>query len=317
MISEKELKEFNDAKTHAQNLYKSYRRNEKDAMEYVNKINKPVVEAVKEVGNIIKHENKEIVPYSFKPDANSTVYLDANDESKIYEIEQNSPQDIVEGSNLIHQYLNYRNTETIKKLKDETFGIRSSNHTIGNRNIKISWDNEDIIIHKHLSNTLEEKRYKLTKGLAQLLTLEEPKTFTQDDYEKYSDILIYSDAITETVRKAYPRSSAGYKWVNVVRPIWLKWKNSQKGSTPKKQPEIHKYNVNRHIEGSGLKEYNNKEKEFVYWNDIDELEKRLNFLQAEKQAGNDNVHNEIMNIEEELKEESLKYTYINGARQVW
>lgn len=55
--------------------------------------------------------------------------------------------------------------------------------------------------------------------------------------------------------------------------------------------------------------------EYVYWNDINELKERLQYMEAQQKAGNDNVENEIIHIKEELNEENSRY--INDARQVW
>ena len=52
-----------------------------------------------------------------------------------------------------------------------------------------------------------------------------------------------------------------------------------------------------------IKAYGNANNcQYVYWNDVNELVQRLYLLHMSKQAGNLSVVNEILNIEEELRE---------------
>ena len=48
-------------------------------------------------------------------------------------------------------------------------------------------------------------------------------------------------------------------------------------------------------------QYNEKPKEYIYYNDVNELVDRLRKLEASKQAGNNNTQNEIINILRELE----------------
>lgn len=47
--------------------------------------------------------------------------------------------------------------------------------------------------------------------------------------------------------------------------------------------------------------------QYIYWNSCDELVDRLRELVAEKEAGNNSkfIHNEILNIIQELREEGI------------
>jgi len=72
-------------------------------------------------------------------------------------------------------------------------------------------------------------------------------------------------------------------------------------------PNSHKYR--KHIKpalksgrGLSLLEYNEKNKQYVYYDDVNELIDRLIKLDASYEAGNTNNINEIMSILEELTE---------------
>lgn len=51
----------------------------------------------------------------------------------------------------------------------------------------------------------------------------------------------------------------------------------------------------------------NSSKNYVYWDDPNELVSRLRLLTAESQAGNNSVQNEIFEIIEELEESGYIY----------
>jgi hypothetical protein len=59
--------------------------------------------------------------------------------------------------------------------------------------------------------------------------------------------------------------------------------------------------------GKGMKllKVENKPYRALYWDNVNELVERLFLLHASKNAGNDSVHNEIIAIEEELREAGI------------
>ena len=63
------------------------------------------------------------------------------------------------------------------------------------------------------------------------------------------------------------------------------------------------------IEGMGLNmlALNNKPKEYIYWDNVNELVDRLRLLVASTSAGNNNHNNEIISIIEELHEAQIIY----------
>lgn len=89
------------------------------------------------------------------------------------------------------------------------------------------------------------------------------------------------------------KSSVGNKYMNYIRPMLIK------------------NTILKTKAGSGIEKffkiYTKSPVEYVYWNDVNELKERLLLLLGEYEAGNDSpqIHNEIMNIIEELREENI------------
>lgn len=188
--------------------------------------------------------------------------------------------------NMAMKYLNMNSSDA--KLCDNIFGLRSENGKdlwIGDSEVKI--EGNDIIF--------KDTKYTGTKGLWELMTLKDPSLFTDHDMEMYESIILKSYAYMQNNDKNTKRikSSAGNKYINFIRPMLLKNKILKEKS------------------GGGLsnnfKVYNKSNTEYVYWNDINELKDRLLLLLGEYEAGNDSpqIHNEIMNIIEELREENI------------
>jgi len=209
--------------------------------------------------------------------------------------------------------------EYLKTGNDRIFGIyydfENSKLAIGSQTISI--ENNDII----LDDTVD--RYQGTEGLWKLLTKSEiqglhgyniqytdsasSKTrlvsagaFTEDDFEKYKDILIKTNAIYRNNNPATrrPKSSGSWKWVNIVSGIWKEFKQ---------HPTF----------GKGLLVDTNNAVEYKYVDDIDKLCDRIQFIQAEEAAGNNSFHNEKLGIAKFVSDKIEKLiTEPEGAKYV-
>lgn len=136
---------------------------------------------------------------------------------------------------------------------------RNNKFFIGNKEAKI--DNDDIII--------DEKKYKGTSGLWELLTNNIPKDYSQDDLTNYGNILHSTNAMYRNFDSTQnnPRSSNSYKWKNIVGDIW------------KTRPLT-------------IKEISD---------DPNELIKRFKILLSSKESGNTGVNDEMISIVNKLK----------------
>ena len=99
---------------------------------------------------------------------------------------------------------------------DTTFGIRFDKSTgwmIGNKHIRMNGD--DI-------TTDDGEVYNGTPGLWSLITSKTPENYTEDDLERYKELLYETSALHQHYdsRDPYPRASAGKKWRQILVPIW-------------------------------------------------------------------------------------------------
>ena len=161
-----------------------------------------------------------------------------------------------------------------KPFSDKTFGIRKEkgHHYIGNKHVIV--DDNDIIISE------SGEKFKGTSGLWNLLMSKNPKNFTDKDEENYADLMIMTNALhrNNDENNPYPKASGGYKWLNILRPIWFNKK-------PKKG-----------YEGYGV---------VVIPSDPNALLERLELLLASQEAGHTGVRNELVSICDELKRQGV------------
>ena len=101
--------------------------------------------------------------------------------------------------------------------------------------------------------------------------------FTSEDYENYSKLMIKTNAlrVDNNPENNKPKSNSSYKWTKILSNIW---KNR------------------RDYEGSGV---------IMISSDPNTLLERLDLLLASQEAGHTGVGNELVNICDELKRQSL------------
>lgn len=114
---------------------------------------------------------------------------------------------------------------------------------------------------------IEGVRIKLTRGINELLFLKNPNPFyisqlDERNYKKIAELAAFT----------------GERKLNTLKSI-------------------------AYLKGKGLlKLDNNKKKEYIFWDDVNELVERLELLHASTTAGNNRHNNEIVSIVSELKE---------------
>ncbi|XP_065680614.1 uncharacterized protein LOC136094547 [Hydra vulgaris] len=69
-------------------------------------------------------------------------------------------------------------------------------------------------------NSKKIKKYIGTPGLWKIIVKSHPVKYTNNDSNKYKEILNQTDAICSDLNSAKPRSSRSYKYTNVIEPIW-------------------------------------------------------------------------------------------------
>lgn len=178
----------------------------------------------------------------------------------------------------IETYLGKWASKCLPQAKDRVFGLyfdnQAKSYMIGNKVVKFEYD--DIYV--------DNKKYKGTPGLWRFLTYEEPPRevlYSKDDYENYKKILIATDALYQGNNRESnkPKASKGAKWTNLCRNIWKEMHEKNNTST-----------------GSGILEYNDKNVEYKYVDNLTSLISRLHYIYGQENAGNNNFHNEKLGI---------------------
>ena len=163
-----------------------------------------------------------------------------------------------------------------RSYTDKSFGIRDENGLlyIGNKQVIIV--NNNIIV--------DDRKFKGTRGLWELLMSKDPNTLYVDDndYNEYSKLMVKTNALHKDYnpKNPYPRSNRGNKW-NLIKEIWVNREDIRKREG---------YN------GSGV---------VVISSDPNALLERLDLLLASQEAGHTGVRNELVSICDELKRQGV------------
>lgn len=144
---------------------------------------------------------------------------------------------------------------------------------------------------------IDDENFNRTIGLTELILKKKPRkqVYTIDDLHQYHKILQKTSAhmrnYDDTQRIT---SNRGSKYTQIIKKLISEsyYKNRKTGKSYTDIPQM---------------TYTNKNSEYVYWNDPNELVSRLRLLIASTNAGNNNHQNEITSIIEELKESNIIY----------
>jgi len=166
---------------------------------------------------------------------------------------------------IAHEYLNNYLTEK----GDRTFGIKYKNGVYYFRNTRVEFDGNNLIIGG--------KEYEGAPGLWDLLTSVEPSLNdkTDDDFQNYVELMIATNAISNSENINRPAAFKDHKWKKIISPIWDSDEVKQKRKPKKK--------------GQGFLP-----------SDPNALCERLELLMASKQAGKTGLRNEIVSVCDEL-----------------
>lgn len=118
-------------------------------------------------------------------------------------------------------------------------------------------------------------KYPLSIGLVNLLFSKNPTTYNDSDLETYKTILEETGA---HLNRNLSLKKGGVKYEEIIEPMFT------------------------NINGMGLQLKVNGKKEYLYWDDPNELVQRLMLLASAQSAGNTGVSSEIVSILEELHE---------------
>ena len=174
----------------------------------------------------------------------------------------------------------------IKPENKTSFGMyfKDGDFRIGDKKVDIKGD--DIKI--------EDEVYPGTPGLWELIMVDNPQTFTEEDYLNYGRILKQTNTICQKndPNQNRAKSSGGNKWKKLIKPIWENIKKEKGGKGGKGGEEDPKPGTS----GTGLK---------ILPSDPNALIERFDLLFSSKKAGHTGVRNEIVSILDELKRQGV------------
>ena len=194
---------------------------------------------------------------------------------------------------IVIKALNY-----IKPKNKTTFGMffEDGDFKIGDKKVDIKGDNIKI----------DDKIYPGTSGLWELIMVDNPQIFTEEDYINYGRILKQTNTIYQknNPKQNKPKSSGGLKWKNLIKPIWedIKKQKKEKEKETDEEDEYKEFEEEYEEEyeipstGSGLK---------ILPSDPNALIDRFDLLFSSKKAGHTVVRNEIVSILDELKRQGV------------
>ena len=194
------------------------------------------------------------------------------------DIENEASKTIVENDTLLNRYLQMTIPGSAKKYLDKIYGVHNKNNKLFFGDSEISFKSGKVFV--------KDQEYPISTGRLELLFTKEPNlnVITQDDLSIYRKML----KTTNSHKKRFNfdseiRRHKSRKFNSIIAPLFeLK---SGRGFLPR-------YKVARF----------NSFKDYVYWDDPNELVDRLRLLVAERAAGNNAHTNEIHSIIEELRE---------------
>ena len=265
------VKEFLELKKNIRDNLLSERTGEQQLQADLSKFYRPITETQKATAREITEglkpirEGIEKLPEAIQP------LGEASGEATEEEEEEEEEDDEELVGEIAKHYLN-------KKYRDETFGIRreKGHHYIGKTHVIVKDD--DIIIKE------TGERFKGTPGLWGLITSKNPDKdgidWSKEDYASYKYLILKTNVLHrgDNPNNPNPKASGGYKWVNILSPIWFSKK-------PKKG-----------YEGYGV---------VVIPSDPNALLERLELLLASQEAGHTGVRNELVSICDELKRQGV------------
>ena len=169
--------------------------------------------------------------------------------------------------------------------------FKDGDFKIGDKKVDIKGDNIKI----------DDKEYPGTPGLWELIMVDNPQNFTEEDYLNYGRILKQTNTIYQrnNPNSNKPKSSGGYKWNNLIKPIWeeiKKQKKEKETDEDKEDEDEEDDDPQPSTSGTGLK---------ILPSDPNALIDRFDLLFSSKKARHTGVRNEIVSILDELKRQGV------------
>ena len=175
-----------------------------------------------------------------------------------------------------------------KKDIDKFYGIYAEDgkFKIGNKEVNI--EDNDIKV--------DDIIFEGTPGFWNLVTSKEPENYTDEDKDKYQQLVILTNTAyrNNNPNQNFPKNSKGKKWKDIIKPIWEAIKK-QKEDEEDEEEDVLFSDPTPGTSGTGL----------ILPSDPNALLERFDLLFSSKKAGHTGVKNEIVAILDELKRQGV------------
>jgi hypothetical protein len=146
--------------------------------------------------------------------------------------------------------------------------------------------------------------YNGTSGLYELLFKKDPTGYSVEDLQSYKRILNKSNALHRGYDPIQqPVGNRSTKYTQIIRS--LMYNATPDLADKRRTSSFSSFTSGRGLFDSSLRVDNKSKIQFKYWDNLDELVDRLYLLHSALKAGNNSVNNEIVAIEEELREANI------------
>lgn len=189
-------------------------------------------------------------------------------------------RDIREKGLLTRKYVLKMLHSSAPKRKYHVFGARLEDEGLMIGNSKLTIDESDNL-------QIDNKMFKGTPGLFELIFTSDPKKYTTKDLQTYKNILLATNAHKKNYMESLPvHKNTSIKYKKIVSKLFPTRKYSLTSSSPM---------------GQGLKMRSAYDTNIIYYNDVNKLVNRMRLLYEAKEAGHSGVDNEIIALTDELR----------------
>lgn len=195
------------------------------------------------------------------------------------------------------------NRSQLDKSYGPYFDLQENTSKLGTSTFRLDNNNQNIIIGNEV--------FKTTDGLRELIFKKKPNidVYTESDLHLYQKIL----ETTNAHRRNYDsldqiKGNKGYKYKNIIRKLFDHEYNTR---IKNKKGDGYNHSIKNSPKtaiiptSTSLMTYSEQPKQYIYWDDPNELINRLKILHASQLVGNNNHRNEINSILEELREADI------------
>jgi len=299
MINDSEYKIKQNISKLSKQIQKKFldmRKGRLDEAEFLKRSYEPIVQPVREILSKLNVDGMTTAPLGFSTPLKTGIKTDDESFREKYETPTQLQDSSTDSQKMMESYDDDTYQEYIKKYNNKSdeidyeYGLKlidptSNKWRLGKIDVTIK--NYDFILG-------DDERYPATIGLYELFFMKHPdgSHITAEDKKNYRAIVKKARLFNEG-----PDKKNVFKYKTYIMPTTT--------MTPKRRSSYQLRTKAKKGEGLTKNLDVRRKKEFVYYDNYNELVERLQLLVGAQLAGNNSVNNEIISIIEELREANI------------